>query len=527
MSDENVTNSPAFPHEVKRGVSRRGLFRGAAGAAVFAASSSLIGVRDAAFAATETPKPGGRLILGILGAGKAESIDPAVSANRQDLPRLWNLYDNLFRRGDDGRAYPLLLKSAEPSADNKRWTFVLREGVTWHDGAPVTADDLLYTIRTWSNVKHAGHGGVKALIDFANVRKNGPLSVEVPLLFGVREFPSTLTMVSFALVREGVDYATHPIGTGPFKFESFTPGVRSVYKKNEAYWNGAPYLDELIIDTSFSDQNARLNALLAGKIDAIDQLPYALAKVHQSSPRITVLNAEGPSFQAFAVRLDVEPFKDVRIRQALRLLADRKALVDSALNGFGSAGNDLQGKGLQFFADDLVREQDIDKAKWLLKEAGQSDLAIEIDVIGNNPGAILYQQQAKAAGVTLKVNNQDASTFYGNYLKQAFSTTSWDSPLTSLTQWYLTTLFTGARFPETRFGNAETDKLLFDAIAENDDGKAADKWHAIQQTQFDEGGYLLWGNVNYVDAIGRNVRGVGGSRAGSLGGYNFAKAWIA
>ncbi|WP_107676434.1 ABC transporter substrate-binding protein [Agrobacterium sp. LAD9] len=510
------------------GISRRSVLRGATGLATLAGSAAIGAFPlSSPLAAEEAPKPGGRLIVGIIGAGKAESLNPAVSANRQDLPRLWNLYDNLFRRGDDGRAQPLLLEEAIPSADNKVWMLMLRDGVTWHDGSKATAEDLLYSIKTWSDPKHAGHGGVKAIIDFAGVRKTGPLSVEVPLHFGVREFPSTLTMVSFALVKEGVDNSKNPIGTGPFKFVSFTPGVRSVYKRHNEYWNGAPLLEELVIDTSFTDESARLNALLAGKIHAVDQLPYALAKINKSSRRITILNSAGPSFQAFVFRLDVEPFKDVRVRQALRLIPDRQALVDSALNGFGSPGNDLQGKGLQFFADDFVRERDVDKARWFLKEAGHADFTVTLDAIGADPSAILFQQQAKAAGVTVNVNSQDASTFWSNYLQQPLYTTSWDTPLTSLSQWYLTTLFSGARFPETRYGDEKTDKLLFDAIAETDDGRAADKWHALQQAQFDHGGYVSWANANYVDAIAADVRGVKSTRAGSLGGYNFTRAWIA
>lgn len=537
MSEFNDPQAfPAAPQFPAVASPQRRRLLGAAACAVAAGgvSAGALFSGAASAAAPAAPAKGGQLVLGMIGRhGSRETLIPARAGSGADVPRIWNLYDNLFRRGPDGDTVAFAVEAAESNLLANVWTLRLREGIRFHDGSAAGADDLLYTIRSWSDPAHLGHRSVAGLIDFANVRKRDARSVEIPLRISVAEFPSILTMVVYALVKNGSSLSdnSRANGSGPFKLGAIDPGKRTVLVANRDYWrNDGPHLDEVVLDSSFTDQDARLNALLSGRIHALLTMPFALARAHSKSNRITVLNAPGPSFQGFAMNLEQAPFKDVRVRQALRLLVDRERLVQSVVNGFGTVGNDLPANGTDFFASDFKRVQDLDRARFLLRQAGHTDLRIPFTVRRsdqtNIAAATVLKQQAKAAGVTIDIVQVDQAAYQDTY-QYALGGTSWDSPLSSLSQFYLTTSTRDAIYPETRFGNAERDSVLLAAIAEVDRKKAADKWRAVQKLQFDQGGYIVYANANYVDAIGKNVRGLSGSRAGRLGGFAFADAWLA
>ena len=147
---------------------------------------------------------------------------------------------------------PALALSAEPNKDANVWTIRLRSGVTWHDGRPFTADDVVYTFHGWANPANFAHAATGNLIDFSGLRKSDSLTVEVPLVASVADFPAFLTTYNNFIIQDGTtahDFKTGPQGTGPFSFVSFTPGQSSVFKRNPNYWeSGKPYVDQVVVD---------------------------------------------------------------------------------------------------------------------------------------------------------------------------------------------------------------------------------------------------------------------------------------
>jgi peptide/nickel transport system substrate-binding protein len=262
------------------------------------------------------------------------------------------------------------------------------------------------------------------------------------------------------------------------------------------------------------------------------QLPFQEAKAHQATGDINVLVAPSPQAMMFYMDTQKAPFSDNRVRQAFRLIADRPALVESAISGFGTVGNDTVGKGLPYYDTSLPqRVQDIDKAKSLLKAAGQSNLAVEFQTSDIFPGfvesATLFAQQAKAAGVTVNLKQEPANSYYNPsllYLKMAFAETQW--PMLSLKYFYLQALSTGAPYNETHFKSAAFNTALANAIGELDKTKAQDYWNQVQQIQYDQGGYLQWTNADWVDAVSKKVQGLKPHAAGALGNYLFMDAWL-
>ena len=400
----------------------------AAGAALalpgFASQSALAAIG-------ESPKRGGKLIVGFVGGGDKETLDPHLALADIDFGRGLNLFDRLTRFMPDLSVQPLLAESLEPNSKGTLWQIKLRSGVTWHDGKPFTADDVLYTYRRIIGKKLIGASRLSAL-DLAGAKKVNDLTISLPLKSPFADLPAMLAEVWLSIVQNGATKFTNPIGTGPFKFTSWSPSRQSLFSKNENYFvSGKPYLDQVQM-VSIEDNTARLNALLNGQIDALVNLDFVQAKAHKDDKNLNLIVAKAPFTVPIYMRLDREPFKDKRVRQALRLVVDREQLVQNVLSGFGTVGNDLFGKGTPNYASSIPqRKHDPERAKALLKQAGHDGLNLTLYTSSAAPGmlesATAFAQQAKAANVNIKLIKTPADTYYSGqyYLKVAMGQTNY------------------------------------------------------------------------------------------------------
>src|SRR5262249_20115684 len=161
-----------------------------------------------------------------------------------------------------------------------------------------TADDVIFTLRSMGNPKHVAHGAVQN-VRLHDLKKLGPLTLRVPLDSPDARLFDAFTQQQTVVIQDGETDFSHPVGTWPFSFVSFTVGERSLCKRNSNYWQeGKPYVDELE-DISIDDDSARLNALLAGQIDLLSQLPFVQARAHKARGDIQVIDAPSPSAQVF------------------------------------------------------------------------------------------------------------------------------------------------------------------------------------------------------------------------------------
>lgn len=476
-------------------------------------------------------------------AGNSETINPAKSVNLSDLLRIAQLYDQLFTVGGDVKTLvPRLALSAEPNKKATVWTLRLRDGVVWHDGKPFTADDVVWTIKSWADPTSNAHGQVAGVVDFKSVKKRGRLIVEIPLHAPTAQFPSVLTFNQQVILQNGTTAAkvnSNPVGTGPFKFSSFTPGQQSAFLANRDYWeHGKPYVDKLVVNSVFADENARLNALLSGAINIAPFLPPLIAKQVASSRNAKLLRSHSVVQYWFLMRVDKGPFADVRVRQAMKLIADRPALINGALAGYGTAANDLIGVDTQYYASDLSqRHQDIEKAKFLLKKAGREGFSFALPTAaalpGFNPSATLFAQQAKKAGVKVAVKIVSPNTYYtpaGGFLKRPIGV-DLGAPFQSLTEVYNTFFVPGAPFNETWWGHQRNGgaawRLIAEAKAATNPAKARELWHEVQVEQYNQGGVIAWANADDLAAISPNVRGVRCRAEGYLDYFRLQNGWLA
>ncbi len=533
MESDRLPIDPLTDHRLTRSTLLRGAL---AGGATLAAPGLLAACGGSSAASTASssggaPKHGGKLRIAMVGNGATETLDPNAAVVNIDSARATNLFDRLVRVLPDQSLEMDLAEEMIPNATANVWTVKLRKGVVWHDGSPFTADDVMYTLNRMGAPKSTLFGAnVSAMIDLKSMRKSDPHTLILPLKLPSAEFPQLFQPPQMQIVKNGETNFSHPIGTGPFKYVSFTPGQSSLFAKNEHYWReGRPYADQLEM-LSIPDGQTRVNALSTGQVDAIEYLPYPQAKQAMSAGAFNVLNAMGSSMVPIYMACDLDPFTDVRVRQAMRLIADRPALIETAQLGFGAVGNDVFGyKQPEYNSSLPQRTQDIEQAKSLLKAAGKSDLRVTLysaaAAAGMLESATAFAQQAKLAGVTITVNNGPVSSYFGpKYLKQNFAQTEW--PAFALYSWYQQALAPNAPFNETHWRDPEWDKLYNETQATVDDKKRLDMNFELQRILWDRGGYLIWGFFPLLDGIGKNLHGAVPNPNNILSNFNFQDFWL-
>ena len=483
-----------------------------------------------------TPKQGGNLRVGLFGSGAAnETINPMVAVGLADIARVFQLYEPLFAAGDKGELTPKLAVSATSNSTATLWTFHLRRGATWHDGKPFNADDVVFTVKqSWGNTKNLFNAALANIVDFAGVKKADDYTVQIPLKLGVADFPSITTFPNLYIVQNGTKDFTKGVGTGPFKMGTFKPGT-SVFKAFGNYWQeGQPYVDQVTITSSFQSEESRLNALLAGDLDIVPQTTSALALANQKSGRLVLGNQPGPACVPMIMRVTKGELANPKIREALKLIPDRKAYVNNVFNGYGTVSVDAMGQTDKYFDDTLRHSQDIAKAKSILKSIGKSDLQVELRtssvVAGMNEIATLFKQQATQAGVTVNLKKYAPTTYYSEaagVFNRDFCLDFAAQGMNSLALIYLTWNVAKGPYNQSGFGaNPADQKLVLDALSEVDESKAKEKWRAVQQEQVTSGPYIIPATQNWLDAYSTKVRGVQTTTAYTCGGYNFASGWL-
>lgn len=520
-------------------LTRRGALRLGAGVLVGAGMSPLLAAcsggsnevrRPQTVPTSGTPSRGGRLTVGVLSAGNTETTNPFTAYGLSDYPRVHQTHETLWEASNDLTFEPLLLEEGLPNKTATEWTLRLKEGVTFSDGKDLTADDLAHSIRLWADPNSYAYTLGGDYFDAASIRKLDNRTVRVRLNKPVARLQEVMAWIWFAVVRDGDDPARPSAGTGPFVLSDFKAGSYSLMTANTNYWRGdGPYFDELYIDSSFTDDNARTNALLSGQIDVAPNLPYAQAK--QPGSNINLLSTPGTNFMPFNMRIDEAPFNDVRVRQAMRLLCDRQQMVDNVYQGLGSVGNDIPGQFCEFFASDLTRERDVDQAMALLKAAGQENLRATLQTSTAVPGfteaAALLQSQAKDASVNLSVKREDAARYFEPSELYTQMTFSQDSlyPAPSLHFNWRVSLLSNSSANATHWNGPNTAALFDQANATLDTAKAAELWRELQIEQFDEGGMLVWGTSDFVDGYATDLAGAQPSKYSFCENWQFWKVW--
>ncbi|HKX74996.1 MAG TPA: ABC transporter substrate-binding protein [Acidimicrobiia bacterium] len=476
---------------------------------------------------------GGILRLGIAGGGPNDIIDGQHIVDKPDQARLVAGWETLLTYDRTFTLTPYLAEEVVAEAGDL-YVIRLREGIEFHNGKTLVADDVIYSLRRLVDPDLGLFGGAAlATMDPEALERVDDRTVRVHLTAPDSTFPDALAAYVCGMVPDGYTREGEQVGTGPFTLTSFTPGQQSEHARFENYWQeGKPYLDGLTL-IDFPDDNARVSALLADQVDAIIDLPFAQVSVIEGNANYAVFESEGGGWLPLCMRVDTPPFDDVRVRQAFRLIVNRDEMVARALSGHGRVANDLYAPFDACYPADLPqRTQDIEEAMRLLDEAGQAGLSVELFTTtsgGMNTVAEVFAEQARAAGVEVAVRNL-GDDFYGDqYLSYAFSTDFWG------TRFYLPQVAAGSipssPFNETHWPpeGSNFEELYNQALAEPDPDARCEIISQMYEEEYNEGGYIIPFFNNLVDAHHVRVNGLQPNRD-TLNldhfGRNFTDVWL-
>jgi peptide/nickel transport system substrate-binding protein len=514
--------TPSTTPQMSRRVvlSAAGLAVGASGAVLTACSS------DSGTAATE-PKTGGTLRAAFAGGGADETIDPHRVNLFADAARAKAMFEKLADLGTDMAAVPRLAESWTPDADVTVWTVKLREA-TFHDGSPVRAADVLYSYQRIADPE----GTFRAKQDLAPIdleasKAIDDLTVEFVLRYPLAEFPNSLAAFGAYIVPEGADTFEAPIGSGPFKFVSFTPGSEFTAERYDDYWDGAPSLDRLQIVVA-DEESARINALLGGQVEYAHDLSATTARANEGNDAVTLVSSPGSNMLGFAMKTDRAPFNDPQVRQAMFLLCDRDELVESVLSGRGQTGNDLFGLGFEHYAADIPqRERDLETAKTLLAAAGVETITLDTADVGSGftEAAQIFAEQAREAGIEVEINERNPDTYWADVLTEG-QIASYRSGAMPIASHISQRLLTDSPTNLTQWRHADFDELYLQLQSTADEADREALYQQIQQRLHDEGGYLVWGFADWIVGTLPSVHGVEQAPANTLEWARFDKVWM-
>ncbi|MCI9212040.1 MAG: ABC transporter substrate-binding protein, partial [Ruminococcus sp.] len=402
-----------------------------------------------------------------------DSLDPhrAVSAGTKEV--LFNIYEGLVKPDSDGNLIEALAESYEISEDAKVYTFTLREGVKFHNGDAVTAEDVKYSIDKCADTSN-GDPLVSAYSIVERVETPDEKTVEIYLSEANTEFLAYMTTAIVPRDYEELD--TDPIGTGPFKYDSRNPQENVIIVKNEDYWGEKAHLDKVEFRV-VADADMLVTNLKGGSIDMAMRLTVSQAA--ELTEGFHVEEGTMNLVQALYLNNAVEPLNDEKVRQALCYAIDPKEIMDMIADGKGARIGTSMYPGLKKYFDEeysTYYEQDYEKAKALLKEAGYADgFDLEITVsAADKPHVDTAQvivEQLKNIGVNATIKPVE----WEAWLEEVYANSKFESTVVGVDASNLSARAMLERFTTdghgnfTGFSDAEYDKVFQEAIATTDE----------------------------------------------------------
>ena len=489
-----------------RGITRRGLL--ASGMAMTAAGLIL----PAGMArAQDAPKKGGIFRVGIGHGSSTDGYDPGLWDQLYVQTFAAARHNQLIEIAADGNLAPEIAESWD-SADGATWVFKIREGVTFHSGKTLTPDDVVASLNHHRG--EASTSAAKPYFDAVTDIKVDGQNVVVTLNAPNADFPYLMSDYHLPIM-PGTDGKIDPTSTdgcGGYVVDSYEPGVQATLNRNPNYWKSdRAHFDQIVLLTIL-DPAARLNALMTGEVDVIDQVDPASIGLLESRGVAKILSISGNAHYVFPMDSRAAPFSDNNVRLALKYAFDRQELVDKILAGHGSVSNDnpIGPANRYYFTEMEAKSYDPDKAKFHLKEAGMDTLEVTLSAAnaafsGAVDAAILMSEKAAAAGITITVDRVPDDGYWDNvWMKKPFCASYWGGrPVED--QMFTTAYQSGASWNESFWSNEAFDKLLVAARSELDEAKRREMYQEMQRLVSFEGSTIIPMYNNYVMALSNAV----------------------
>ena len=479
-------------------------------------------------APTEGGKAGGTLVIARL--SDANNLDPHFLTQINSAAIIHHkVYEGLVRMNKESK-YVGSLASEWKQLDDVTWEFKLRTGVTFHDGTPFNAEAVKKTI---ARVQDPAVGSNRANLFEAikEVKVVDDNTVQFILHYPYAPLLSVLASAEGgilspkAIEQYGKDLTKHPTGTGPYKFESWTPGQEVVLVKNENYWGDKPKLDKVVFKTVPED-TTRIAMVETGEAQVAEQLPVTEVDRVQNSQNMTLGRYAAFSSEHIGINTKKKPFDDVRVRQAIALAVDKPTIIQGVYNDVGTVAHSSISPAMVGYSPNVKDlGYDLEKAKQLLADAGYANGFKATVYLNDNKARInvaeVLQQQLKQINIDLDVKVLE----FGAYIDAASKgetdlfISGWGNA-TGDADYNQYNLFHtnshGAPGNHSFYSNPEVDKLIEDGRKEKDEEKRKQIYEKAQQLEMDEVAVIPYRFAENLAAIEKGVEGVWISPAGHI-----------
>ena len=453
--------------------------------------------------ALAAPSKGGTFKQGLTGGATTDSLDPAKSLDSYIINvNFGQLRNCLTEIGPDNQLRGELAESWEASADAATWTFKIRQGVEFHNGKTLDANDVVASFN--HHLGEATESAAKGIVrSITEVRADGKDTVVFTLDGGSADFPFIVSDYHLTIGAANDDGSMNwqgGVGTGGYKLVSFEPGVTTITERNPNYWKeGAAWFDS--IESLFiADATARASGVMGGKLHCMQNLDLKTAGLMEKNPNVQVIISYGNKHATMPMHADKAPFDDNNVRLALKWAIDRAQIVKTVLRGFGEVGNDHPIGPANIYRatpEELPqRDYDADKAKYYLKQAGLDKLSVEFYVAdtaftGAIDAGVLFQESAKKAGIEINLNRSPDDGYWSDvWLVKPFSASYWSGRPTE--DWVFSQIYlTGVDWNESMWSNERFDKILIEARAELDSAKRREMYVELQRIVHNDGASII------------------------------------
>ena len=474
-------------------------------------------------ALASTPTRGGSVVFASNLHGPDDTLDPLLGTSTIDYVRANTSRNGLIQIWTDMSLHGELAEEWSVNANATEYVFKIRQGVEFHDGSALTADDVV-----WSMNRHIAEGSPSSIGSFfTNVTEWKAVdkhTVKLTLSSPDSDMPYKLTQPQAKIVR-----TDNPlVGSGPYLIDEFQAGVKSTHSRNPNYWRDTgQHLDSIEI-TAITDPNARLNALLAGSVDMITAInPQSIEKI-ESTDGYDVLSVPAGLYGGICCLKNTAPGENDDLVEGLRFIQDRERIVRKFLKGQGTVGNDHP-INVSYGADHChelpQRPYDPDKAKWHLNKSGYTTAELWVaPVIGFIEDAcLLMQANLKKIGFDLKLKKVPTDGYWGAvWMKEPLNVVAWNMRPTANAMMGIQ-FGPGGNWNDTFWNSDRMGELLKDSLAETDPVKRHEMHCEMQKLVSTQSGIIIPAHTNVLDAHNSKVQGFSNVPLGQFGGNGWAE----
>lgn len=475
----------------------------------------------------QKPKRGGTIRVATHSSSTSDTLDPAKGGTALDYIRHFMLYGGLTCIEDESLQPRLSLARAIETDDRINWHVDLQRGIRFHDGSELTAEDVVHSLLRHKDP--ATGSKMSSLAEqFAEVSSDGRYGVLIRLTGANADLPNLLAMSTMLIIKAG-QKRPDGNGTGPFRLESFKPGVNTTLVRNPEYWiPDRPKLDRIEL-IAIPDEVSRVNALLSGDVHMINAMnPRSVKRVTPDS-NYAAMVTRSSLYTNVIMREDSLPTGNPDFVQAVKLMLDRPLINRAVFRDLATIANDQPVAPFQPYFNPEVPQTvlDLDKARWHVQRSGLTGVRLPLYCSTAAEGSVdmasILQEYGARVGLNFAVNRMPADGYFSTHWMRHPMTFGNSNPRPTADLIFSLFYQSSANWNESGWKSERFDKLLVEARGVGDQALRAEMYGEMQQIVHDKCGVAIPVFISLIDGYDKRIKGLRPVPLGAFMGYRFGE----